>query len=143
MAYIRRARSAGYAVIVTNTNLNDYESPRLLRRHATHSIRVKHCLVFFIWIKIKLFFRVVLLLKNMDVMFGNILFVQVMRNMFVLWLIPMAVLLCLQWFERFAFLFRRKVCFRLGSSVSERIWSTCFCSSINWFTNDCLRTKNE
>ncbi len=48
MAYIRRARSAGYAVIVTNTNLNDYESPRLLRRHATHSIRVKHCLLFYL-----------------------------------------------------------------------------------------------
>ncbi len=40
IVYIRRARSAGYAVIVTNTNLNDYESPRMLRRHATRPIRV-------------------------------------------------------------------------------------------------------
>ncbi len=48
MTYIRRAQSAGYAVIVTNTNLNDYESPRLLRRHATHPIRVRHCLLIYL-----------------------------------------------------------------------------------------------
>jgi hypothetical protein len=41
MEYIRRARAAGYAVIVTNTNLNDFESPRVLRRQATRSIRVR------------------------------------------------------------------------------------------------------
>ncbi len=40
IAYIRRARAAGYAVIVTNTNLNDYESSRLLRRSSTRPIRV-------------------------------------------------------------------------------------------------------
>jgi hypothetical protein len=40
MEYIRRARAAGYAVIVTNTNLNDFESPRVLRRQATRPIRV-------------------------------------------------------------------------------------------------------
>ena len=40
MAYIRRARAAGYAVIVTNTNLNSYEAPRFLRRPAARSIRV-------------------------------------------------------------------------------------------------------
>jgi hypothetical protein len=40
MEYIRRARAAGYAVIVTNTNLNDFESPRLLRRQARQPIRV-------------------------------------------------------------------------------------------------------
>ena len=38
--YIRRARAAGYAVIVTNTNLNDFESSRILRHHTTHPIRV-------------------------------------------------------------------------------------------------------
>jgi hypothetical protein len=38
--YIRRARAAGYAVIVTNTNLNDYESSRSLRRHTRYPIRV-------------------------------------------------------------------------------------------------------
>ena len=40
MAYIRRARAAGYAVIVTNTNLNSYECPRFLRRQGARSIRV-------------------------------------------------------------------------------------------------------
>ncbi|UJR15111.1 hypothetical protein I4U23_002077 [Adineta vaga] len=39
MEYIRRARAAGYAVIVTNTNLNDFQSSRSLRRHSTHPIR--------------------------------------------------------------------------------------------------------
>jgi hypothetical protein len=41
--YIRRAQAAGYAVIVTNTNLNDYQSPKFLRRNAIHPIRVGHC----------------------------------------------------------------------------------------------------
>jgi hypothetical protein len=40
MEYIRRARAAGYAVIVTNTNLNDFESARLLRCRALRRIRV-------------------------------------------------------------------------------------------------------
>ena len=38
--YIRRARAAGYAVIVTNTNLNDFESVRTLRCCARRPIRV-------------------------------------------------------------------------------------------------------
>ena len=38
--YIRRARAAGYAVVVTNTNLNTFESTRSLRRQTAHSIRV-------------------------------------------------------------------------------------------------------
>ncbi|CAF4993994.1 unnamed protein product, partial [Rotaria sp. Silwood1] len=39
LEYIQRARAAGYAIIVTNTNLNSFESPRLLRRSAICSIR--------------------------------------------------------------------------------------------------------
>ncbi|CAF1143975.1 unnamed protein product [Rotaria sordida] len=39
MEYIRRARAAGYAVIITNTNLNSFESPRFLRRSAICPIR--------------------------------------------------------------------------------------------------------
>ncbi|CAM4801047.1 unnamed protein product [Rotaria magnacalcarata] len=39
MPYIQRARTAGYAVIVTNTNLNSFESPRFLRRPAFRPIR--------------------------------------------------------------------------------------------------------
>ena len=38
--YIRRAQSAGYAVIVTNTNLNEIETSRELRRRSAHPIRV-------------------------------------------------------------------------------------------------------
>ncbi len=47
MEYIRRARSAGYAVIVTNTNLNEYGCPRFLRRNATRPIRVNFFQVHF------------------------------------------------------------------------------------------------
>ncbi|CAF4273670.1 unnamed protein product, partial [Rotaria sp. Silwood2] len=39
MEYIRRARAAGYAVIVTNTNLNNFESSRFLRRSTICPIR--------------------------------------------------------------------------------------------------------
>lgn len=44
--YIRRAQAAGYAIIVTNTNLNEHESPRILRRNAKHSIRVNHLFIY-------------------------------------------------------------------------------------------------
>lgn len=51
MPYIRRARAAGYAVIVTNTNLNRFESPRFLRRQAIRSIRVNNPPLFYSFLK--------------------------------------------------------------------------------------------
>lgn len=91
MAYIRRARAAGYAVIVTNTNLNSYDPPRYLRRSTTRSIRVNRSSFID---NPKCHSRAVQQLKNMGVMFGNILFIEVQLNMFVSWHIPMVVQSC-------------------------------------------------
>ena len=92
--YINRAHAAGYAVIVTNTNLNGIESPRQLRHSKIRPIRVsknrmnRKAIVMIV----RLSFRAVTRLKSTVLTFGKILFKTVQSSTFVLWLILMVVL---------------------------------------------------